>query len=451
MHTELTTARQGKGVRMCCFLLEILLLGMFSWLSAAEVSDFAYSAPLSGTRYGEIVRIVIPQHVISGTDQGFEDLRVYNDLGVEVERAVFFQPAAEQVSVMWDIVDAGEREGTYQVILRREPSEGHIQDIEFLSEKGMFRCQASIFSSSDAVSWKHLADGTLVDLRPYMNMRVTKIDLPATAATHIMAEIRQYSAERRDIYLDVFLEQFGIDRFAQDMGMIRVTGAHSTVRAQEMQGPVYDQILFTAPESYLDDDGNTIIDLGKTGLPIDEVKLDVTDPYFYREVQLFSISEKASGTYLFRGGANIYRMDAYGISCTSLPFEEAKCAQVRLKIINDTRAPLSVRGVALRWARRELFFTPEPHRQYTAYFGARQMKAPRFEIADLLSRQPEKRAACAVWNIGRIEKNESYDPDRLMKKWFKAFFLIGMIMLMVYMLGFWVIQIKNRVQRTGLW
>ncbi|HOO46617.1 MAG TPA: hypothetical protein PLM29_10340, partial [Deltaproteobacteria bacterium] len=136
MNVELTAARQGKWMTRCCLCLGILL-GMFSGLSAAEVTDFAYSAPLSGTRHGEIVRIVMPQQVISRTSERFEDLRVYNELLEEEERAVFSQPAVQQASVAWDVVDAGERDGTYRVILRRELAEGHVQDIELLSEKGM--------------------------------------------------------------------------------------------------------------------------------------------------------------------------------------------------------------------------------------------------------------------------------------------------------------------------
>lgn len=451
MDIELIMVRHGSAVRRYIFCLGFFLLSMLSSLSAAEVHDFAYYALLNGNGYDAPVRATIPQEIIARTSPGFEDLRVYNDLGEEVERAVFPQHKNPPVFVTWEVVDSIVHDSTVSVVLKRTHQEGYVKDIELLPGKGMFRGKVRIFSSNDAVTWRYLAEGDIVDLRPRMDLYDTSVVIPETGDSHIKIEIRQFRAEKSDPYLDVFLEQRGIDRFNEGMGTIRVKGARSTIRTQDLQGPVYDQILFTTPETYLDDDGNTIIDLGKTGLPLDEVILEVIDPYFFREVQLWAISEKASGSFLLKGTGNIYSMDAYGITRTSLPFDEDKCTQVRLKVLNNGRAPLSISQVALRWIRRELYFMPERQRQYTVYFGSPHADAPEYGLTDILSRHPQKWSAYASWHTGRVEKNESYDPDRLMKKWYKAFFFMGFIILMAYLLGVWVIQIKSRVPRTGPW
>ena len=449
MNIELIIEQHGSAVKRYIGFVIFLLLSMFTSLSAAELYNFAYYSLLNGDGYDAPVRMTIPKEIISRTSPGFEDLRVYNDLGEEVECAVFSQSKTTPVFAMWDVVDSINRDNTVSVILKRTQQEGYARDIELLPGKGMFRNEVRIFSSDDAASWKYLAEGSIVDLRPRLDVYDTTVDIPETRDPYIKVEVRKFRSKERNPYLDVFLELSGIERFSESMDMIKVKRARSSIKRQDLQGPVYDQILFTNPEPYLDDEGNTIIDLGKTELPIDEVSLKVTDPYFFREVQLWAICEKGSGTYILEGKGNIYSIDAYGISRTKIAFEEGKCRYVRLKILNNGSPPLSIPQVSLRWNRRELYFIPEQQRQYAVYFGSRHSDAPEYGFADIMNRHPEKWKTYASWHTGRVEKNESYDPERFMKKWFKTFFSIGFIILILYMLGFWIIQIKSRIPRSG--
>ncbi|HHO75646.1 MAG TPA: hypothetical protein ENN05_04370 [Deltaproteobacteria bacterium] len=448
MNIEMTAIRHGSTYMPC---VVFFVLSMFTSSSAAQMYDFAYHASLNGQGHGVPVRAAIPQDIIVWTSPGFEDLRVYNDLGEEVDRAVFPQYRIKPVFVSWEVIDSHVHDGTVSVVLKRKQFEGYVSDIEIIPEKGMFHNEVEIFSSNDTASWRYLASASIVDLRPRLDVYHTNVYIPETGDSYLRVDVRQFRAKPRDPYLDVFLEQSGFDRFSAGMGIIKVKGALSGISRQDMQRPVYDQILFTSPETCLDDEGNTIIDLGKTGLPIDKVSLKVTDPYFFREVQLWAISEKGSGSYVLEGGGNIYCMDAYGISRTSVPFEKDRCRYVRIKILNKGRPPLSISNVALRWIRRELYFIPEPHRQYAVYFRSRNAGNMQHRLEDIMSRDPEKWTTYASWKTGRIEKNESYDPDSHIKKWFKTVFSMGFIILMIYMLGFFIIQIKNRIPKTGPW
>jgi len=287
-------------------------------------------------------------------------------------------------------------------------------------------------------------------MRPHVEVYDTTVKLPKTGAAYIRIEMTDSLKKDRDPCLWIFLEQIGIDRYQKNMGEIKIQKALSLISTENPESPVYDQALFTQPETSLDEKGNTLIDLGKVGLPIEHISMKVVDPYFFREVELWTSSAKDSSSFIFAGRGYIYGIEAYNLMDTSLSFGQDRCPYVRLKILDNGHPPLFIEQIALKWTRRDLYFIPRAGRQYTLYFGAKDVKAIKYDIQGMIRGHQQSSAKYGSWQMYRAEKNEAYTPDRLMMKRFKLIFSLGFALLVVYILGFWIIQFRNRLPKARL-
>ena len=426
-----------------------VILGMFSGAVSAEIQDFAWCARLAGNGYNVPVRVAIPAEVIAGTQAAFADLRIFNDLGEEVAYAICTQPGGSPVVVRWEVVETCAADGIQTFKLKRKHTEGFVHDLEIHTGEGFFYKDVTLFSSVDGQSWEYLTKDSIIDMRPHVEVYDTTVELPETRAAYIRIEMTDARKKERDPSLRIFLEQAGIDRYQKNIREIRVQSASSRMSTEGPTPPVYDQALFTQPETYLDEEGSTVIDLGKVGLPLEEVSLEIFNPYFYREVELWTSRAKDSSSFSPAGRGCIYGIEAYALKNTALSFGKDKCSYVRLKVVDNGRTPLSINRVALQWTRRGLSFIPLKGRRYTLYFGAKDVKAPKYAIQDMIRDNQHVPAAYGSWQMRRAEKNETYNPDRLMKKRFKLIFLLGFGLLVVYILGFWIIQFRNYLPKAG--
>ena len=282
-----------------------------------------------------------------------------------------------------------------------------------------------------------------------MEVYDTTVELPETRAAYIRIEMTDSGKKDSDPYLWIFFEQIGIDRYQKNIKELKILSASSQISAEDPETPAYDQAVFTQPETYIDEEGSTLIDFGKVGLPIEEVSLRIADPYFFREVELWTSSAKDSSSFIFTGRGCIYGIEAYALRNTSLSFGQDKCTYVRLKVLDKGRTPLSINQVVLQWTRRDLYFIPLPGRQYTLYFGAKDVKVPKYDSQEMIRDHQQSLATYGSWQMRRAEKNEAYDPDRRMLEKFKLIFSLGFSLLVVYILGFWIIQFRNRLPKAG--
>jgi hypothetical protein len=431
------------------FVMCLVFLFIADSLLAGQ-KEFAYYAPLSGDGYNAFVRVAVPKEIIARTQASFNDIRIFNDLGEEIEYAIFAQHDIPSLYTKWSVVESREQDSEQFFILKRTGPAGLIRTLELLVERKPLLKEIEIFSSPDGSSWEFLGKGSIVDLRPYVDVYNAMIELPGTTDPYLMVGVKNASKTYDDLLLSLYFRQIGIKKVYKDSGAISIKGGISPIVMGDRSDAVFNHALFTQPENYLDDDGNTIIDLGRVELFVEEVSLRIADPYFLRMVELWTSPGYDPAAYSYTGSGNIYRIEACDIFSSALFLEEKKCSNLRIKILNNGRAPLSISQVILEWAQRDLFFMPHSNRRYTLYFGAQDVPPPEYSIADMVPAQPLKRAGFNTWYIDRIEMNEAYSPDRLMMERFKMLFSIGFALLVVYILGFWIIQLRNRLPRGRL-
>jgi hypothetical protein len=441
----------NKRGRVCVkkFVMCLVFLLIADPLLAGQ-KDFAYFAPVRGNDYNGFVRVAVPQEIITRTQATFDDIRIFNDLGQEVEYAIFAQRNIPSLYTKWSVVESREQDSGQDFILKRTGPEGLIHSLELLVERKPLLKEIEIFSSADGSSWEFLAKDSIVDLRPHVDVYDTMVELPGTTDPYLKVEVKNASKTYDDPLLSLYFRQIGIMKVYRDSGAISIKGGISPIVMGDRCETMFDHALFTQPENYLDDEGNTIINLGRVELFVEEVSLRIDDPYFLRMIELWTSPGYDSAAYSHTGTGNIYRIEACGISNSALLLEEKKCSNLRIKILNNGRIPLSISQVKLKWTQRDLFFMPQGNRKYTLYFGAHDVSPPKYSIAQMIPAQPLKRAGFNTWYIGSIKMNEAYSPDRLMMERFKMFLSIGFILLVVYIMGFLIIQLRNRLPRGRL-
>lgn len=437
-------------IMMRAVLYAVAVLIVCADARAAGPGDFAYIAPLTGTGYDVPVCVALPQEIIARSRSVLGDLRLFDDAGTEVAYALSVQTGAVEELVSWDLVESTQSKGRQSFILKRGRQGSRARSVELLAENGPFRKEVEIFSSDDGDSWEYRARGIIVDLRPLVNVFDTTLEIPAgTAASYLMVKMKDARTGGEDPCLGMFFRQLGIDRFQINVEPVALRGAFSRSDTPDRVVAVYDQALFTEPETYLDEEGNTIIDLQTVSLPVDEVAFSIADPYFFRHVELWVSPVSDPEACLLAGRGTICRIQAYDTEKTAIFFGQDTCSRVMIKVVNKNRTPLSIGQIALRWARRELCFIPEQGRSYTLYFGSAGVKAPGYTPGNRARIHPLEGDDYGVWHAGKVRDNEAYAPGGLMAKRFKTLFLIGFSLLVVYVLGCWIIRVRGRIPGSG--
>jgi len=120
---------------------------------------------------------------------------------------------------------------------------------------------------------------------------------------------------------------------------------------------------------------------------------------------------------------------------------------VRLKIINKDNPPLTIENARIKWARRNLYFIPEKERSYTMYWGGLNIKRPDYELKKMISNQYDMLLSYDEWKIGNIQKNSAYAPraDGLLTQRVQKYLFVGLVLLLVFGLGFWVFNLLKKI------
>ena len=142
-------------------------------------------------------------------------------------------------------------------------------------------------------------------------------------------------------------------------------------------------------------------DLGVSGIPHDELSLDVDTPAFQRAAAVETSEDGKDWSSLGSGVLSRFSKQ----ESLELDFAENHQRYMRLRIYNRDDRPLVVRGVTLKVIRTRVKFKPAGG-SYWLYYGNTEAHSPSYDLRDLMAREapgPE-----TTISVGVEERNPSY-------------------------------------------
>jgi len=438
-----------KGLRL---LISVVLIATLAGAAfAAERGDFQSKAQIAGNeRFDEPVRVSIPGAIICKTSKGFNDLRLYDERGAEIPYVIYKQHRPEKrPEFHWKIIDYNHEEGLQTIIMERpEEPRGPAGNLSLTTRDRNFQKRMDIYASPDRGSWRKIAGGVLYDFSAQIDLRRTVVEFPETDARYlkvVLSDLPQRTSLEEDIRLRYKELEFTVNR--PKSGEIKIDGFTSRIGWKKSATSYFDSAVLSGPASSVDEDGNTIISLGRVNLPIARISLKVQNKYYYRQVELWVADKDEDKSYRNRGRGLVFRSPLLNEAKETLDFDLARCEYVRLKVINNDNPALRIEEVKIEWVRRNLYFIPDKGTRYAVYFNGADVSAPRYELGKLIPDQYAALMSYEEWTVESPEENELYQrrmPPETKEK-IEKYVLLGLVVLLMCGLGLWTFRLIKKI------
>ena len=421
--------------------------------SPSILKDFQYCAEVAGpVRTDSLYQVHLTGAVLEKSGAGQEDVRLFSLSGREVPVVLIEgAPSAEAAETYPLEITGYSGDASSAVITMRLPEKHRpISGISLDIPDSDFRKRAVLSGSRDGKAWRVLAEDAIYDFSSQVDLRKTKLEFPASDFRYFQLELADAKpAGAGDT--SIRLKYEGLD-FSVNGGMkkeLRIHEAQGGTTAPGEKTAVYDEQAFAAPQAIQDKDGNTVVII-KAGLPADRFSFQISNPYYYRTVSISASETGKEDSYVPVARGAIYRFPLSAEqheAKTAIDVRMPKHGYCKIVIENKNSPPLDVKGVAIAWVRKDLYFIALGNEgRYSLCFGNPALARPDYDLAHFvnsatLSRHPYERL-----NPGSIRENAGYEPPVPGGRRAKVETLVlkAVVVLLVVGIGFWLYALMRK-------
>jgi hypothetical protein len=293
-----------------------------------------------------------------------------------------------------------------------------------------------------------IAHDSYFDFSSQIDLRKTTLKLPNTKARYLRIILKD-NDRPIDLGDDIRLRYKDLEFTLSGLkaGEIKIDGFTSTLGRTKHEAPLFDRAVFPKPHTFLDNEKNTIVSLGRVNLPIEKASLKINNTYYYRSIELWVAETDDEQSYRQVTQDIVYKIPGISSDKNTITYNQTQHVYVRLKVINHDNPPLHVEEVTIEWMRRNLYFIPESGHWYTLYCGGENIRAPRYELQKLVPNQHDQLMRYDEWKVGALQKNENYAPKPAMpsQKPFERYLLTVLVILLVCGLAWWAFRLMKNI------
>jgi hypothetical protein len=439
--------------KACMVLLAILLFGS-AFADAAPLSpaDFSSCAEVQGAvRAGSLYQIRLTEETLANVRARFEDLRVFDGSNTEVPFVVIGNaPPHESIETYPLEITGYERDASTAVITMRLPEKHRpISIVDLETADRDFKKRVSLSGSSDGRTWQPLVEDSIYDFSSQVDVRKTRIEFPGTDARYFRLAIADL-APPVETLPSIRLKYDGLD-FAVNGAQkkeLRVRMVRGSTGTPAEKRPVYDQRTVQSTGQTQDKEGNTVI-VVPAGLPLRRLTLDVTNPYYYRTIQLHGSDTGKDGSYQLITSQVIYRFPLSSERREERDVLEAnvpKKAYYKVVVVNRSNPPLEIKGITLSWIQQNLYFIAlKDGERYSLCFGNRSVRRPDYDITNFVNQNTLSQHTYAALRLAPL-RAESGSRVTLGDRFagMEKLLLRTVVVLLVIGLGFWLYSLLKK-------
>src|SRR5579864_1495861 len=190
-----------------------------------------------------------------------------------------------------------------------------------------------------------------------------------------------------------------------------VTSATVLHQASQQRESVPIDTVLTPQSLHIAGENIWQADLGTSPAPVDEVRIETTQPEFSRRLSVEASNDGENWYYC--GSGDVYRFRQGDAQKESLQttFYEQWAPYLRVHIVNGNDPPLQNVRVRLYITPRRIVFRQEPGRKYCLLYGQSEAKPPQYDISQTVSLK-QMSTALPVSGVGAEEINSAWSDPR---------------------------------------
>lgn len=294
--------------------------------------------------------------------------------------------------------------------------------IELLTADRNFRRPVAVYGSDDASSWKLIRQEFYIfDFTGDVHVRDLTLRYPENIFRYLKVELGLEGGKPLEI------------QDAQVLLRKEEPATEMTYAAAPLE--IKENAKLKATELK--------VDLGYANLPVSKLVFTIAAPEFYRSVEVFRDPEFLQGL----GGGTIYRYSIrdYQAEQVTLELPEQSLRTFWVRVLNHDNQPLAIKKVAAKAPRRLVVFRPGQPAAARLYYGAINVPAPVYDLANLYPRVGPQNPV--LGKFGPELNNPEYQAPRLSHRnwsWVLWVVLIPVALYLAYLLWRTVKQINAK-------
>ncbi len=443
------------------FLMKLLPgLVALSLVSAARPAEhprpdhFPFKAPIEGS--ADVVglcRVSLDAGILEQCGADLGHIRVFDAHGSEVPFVILPHviPARPEKTAPMKLLAYESDEGTARLVLESPREFGPVSAIRIRVADRDFSRTVQIFGGDTTRQWVPLAEGRIYDFSSQVDLRSTRLDIPASGYRYYRLQLGSTGPEPRPDGASITLKYRGLDFNLQSFGpkRLRIDGVTAHGGEGRKRQVVYDSREYAPAPFRVGKDGDSeAVIVG--GVPLERLGFRVSDPAFYREVEVFTERRSRGRTkWHLAGRDRIYAVPFAGETArrTEASFQGLGIHdRYRVVVRNGDNPPLAITALEYRWARRELFFMAVTGKgPYRIYFGGSDAERPSYDLGRFVRADNWFRQQARVLTTGSVSGNASWaGPPATGRDTIERWVLYGVIILAVLLLALWWIRLFRR-------
>jgi len=391
--------------------------------TSPDISRCRYAKPIEGgvSVQEQILAAVLDVEVYSGTEPGFEDVRLAGDDGVEMPYLIDVMTETRTRTIdrtCTGIVDTLTEKGDNRIeVVAHLPEKVHSPtSLSFVTPLRDFQHAIRVFGAGKTGEWQLLVpEGLIFDYSRFMDVKNLSVPLPANSCVRFRIEIGNVTDEQESQLRSLTrhaaapgadVETVTVQR--RPFRIERIVFGYSVDR-EEVKGNVKRDY---APAKIAVDEegGNTVVSVVTHREPLTGFVLDTSSSNFRRIVRV-EVPERRDGVERWRlvGEGTVTRISFRGYNKESLQvtFQEQRSERYRVVIVNNDNPPLQVDGLVGRGNCYRLTFLASPSTEYNLYYGWPRAPEPSYDVAALVALLRQGQERVEVFLGDQIE-NTSY-------------------------------------------
>lgn len=398
------------------FIYLVLLLSLcFTSVSHSSVitDTFQYTAELKGNiNSNRLYQIHLSGEIFAKCASRCRDIRLIGPNNSEIPYVILQNMQRRKVESYDLKVINYEKTPPSEVITLKLPSQHEpVSILELDIADRDFERKIHLYGSNDQRNWVLLKEDRIYDFSSKVTLRKTDIKFNQTNYSYYRIHITNDKSANigENINLQYKDLQFSVIGGANDKSLRIDRFTCRTTSKQNSKG-IYDEVEFAEFVRNDNKEGITEIIL-KSDLPASKIYFDVSNPLYYRVVDIYGSDSGDDDSFKFLKTDYLYRFMLSGDKETKnyVSLHTAHNKYNKFVIKNKDNPPLEVKSIIFQWPKTNLYFMAIHQEQpYALYFGNPDLDVVVYDLARFI--QPDKLHTLAIetMEISPVRNNPSY-------------------------------------------
>lgn len=416
--------------------------------------NFQYTGTIRGPlKNGVLYHVHLEAAVLEKCAAGCRDLRVFH-MGREVPYVVIENRNDGRSPSIYSLeITELDEQGPVTILIMKMPQKYEpITRLTLNIPDRDFRKNVTLEGGNDLKTWDVVVHDRIYDFSSQVDLRKTYISFPASGFRYYRLVIRDEAKLNAKKEM-LTLKYQGLDLSVNGLEpkKLRIGSITGQTFFESEHSAVYDETDMTAYRIEQDKDRNTIV-VFETGLPFTRISFDVSNPYFYRKVSIYSSDTGKENTYKLLQASSLYRLLFSEVTeeKSRLDCGTPGSRHYRIVIENGSNPRLDIKGVRLGWVQKHLFLVAlDDADSYTAGLGNSAVGAPDYDLSRSINQANWQKVSAGKTEITAIIQNQDFKPglpqDTRQKT--EKTVLIVVVCLLVAGISYWLYSLLSKTGR----